>query len=135
VLTIEEIDAVRPLAELQRQTQGNERLTMVQTDFGYPAIESMRILTGGQQVEYLGIDTKKPPLNPLSTFHHIVRQHIFLRGRHDGLPRIRSFFIRRKARDVGAVIGDKSITDAGSSSQLCSKFHSWKVVAMQVESQ
>jgi hypothetical protein len=62
---------------------------MVQTDFGYPAIESVRILTGGQQVEYLGIDTKKPALNLLSTFHHVARQHILLRAHHDSLPRIR----------------------------------------------
>jgi hypothetical protein len=99
VLIIEKIDAVRPLAVLQRQTQGNERLTMVQTDFGYPAIERLRILTGGQQVEYLGIDTAKPALNLPSTFHHVARQHVLLRARHDGLQRIRPCFTPRKARD------------------------------------
>ena len=99
MLTIEKINAVRPLAGLQRQTQGDERLTMVQTDFGYPAIESLRILTGGQQVEYLGIDTKKPALNLLSTLQHVARQHILLRARHDGLPWIRPFFTRRKAQE------------------------------------
>jgi hypothetical protein len=83
---------------------------MVQTDFGYPAIERMRILTGGQQAEYLGIDTKKPALNLLSTFRHVAHQDILLRARHDGLPRIRPRFTPRKAPEswiIARIVGTR----------------------------